>query len=74
MGHGHNKLDVAHALTTHFLLSDFNTATVAHNAFVADALILSAMALEILYRTEDTFAEKAVALRLVGAVVDGFGK
>ena len=73
MSHGHNKLDVAHALTTHFLFSHFHTTTVTDNAFVTYALVLAAMAFEVLYRTENALAEKAVALRLVGAVVDGFG-
>ena len=73
VGHGHHKLDVAHALAAHFLFGDFHAATVADDALVADALVFSAMALIVLYRTEDALAEEAVALGLVGAVVDGFG-
>ena len=73
MGHGHHQLDMTHALAAHFLLGDFHTAAVAHDPFVADALVLSAMALVVLYRTENALAEQAVALGLVGAVVDGFG-
>ncbi len=72
MGHGHHQLDVAAALTAHLLLGDLDTATVAHDALVAYALVLAAMALIVLYRAEDALAEQAVALGLVGAVVDGF--
>ena len=73
MCHRHHKLNVTHALTTHFLLGYFHTATVAHNALVANALVLSAVALIVLYRTENALAEESVALGLIGAVVDGFG-
>ena len=54
-------------------VSDLNTATVADDAFVADALVLTAGALIVFRRTEDSLAEQAVTLRLVGAVVDGLG-
>ena len=67
----HNQLDVAHALTTHFLLRDLNTASVAHDALVANALVLSAVAFEILYGAEDALAEQAITLGLVRPVVDG---
>ena len=73
MRHRHHQLDVSHSLATHFLLGHFHTATVADDALVADTLVFAAMTLEILYRTENLFAEKTVALRLVGAVIDGFG-
>ena len=71
MRHGNHKLDVAHALAAHLLLRNLNAATVADYALVADALVLAAMALVVLHRAEDLLAEEAVALRLVGAVVDG---
>ena len=67
----HHQLDVAHALTTHFLLRDLNTATVTHDALIANALVLSAVAFEILYRTEDSLAEQTITLGLVRPVVDG---
>ncbi len=73
VGNGHNELDVTGALTTYLLFRDFNTAAVADDAFVTDALIFSAVALVVLGGTEDALAEQAVALGLVGAVVDGFG-
>ncbi len=70
MGHGHHELDMTHAFATHLLFSNLNTATVADNALVADTLILSAVAFVVLYRAENAFAEKSVALGLVCAVVD----
>ena len=68
--HRHHQVDVAHALTAHLLLGDFHTATVAHNAFVANALVLAAVAFVILDRTKNPLAEQAIAFGLVGAVVD----
>ena len=71
MSHGHDKLDVSGTLTANLLLSNLNTAAVADNALVTDTLVLAAGALVVLRRTEDALAEETVALRLVGAIVDG---
>ncbi len=71
MSHRHNELDVTHALTAYLLLCDLHLTTVASDALVTYALVLSAMALVVLDRTEDCLAEQTVALGLVGAVVDG---
>ncbi len=73
VGYGYYKTDMTHALAAHFLLGYFHRAAVAHDAFVADALVLTAVALVVFYRSEDTLAEETVALGLVGAVVDCFG-
>ena len=73
VSHRHYQLDVTHALAAHFLLSHFHAASVAHDTLVADALVLSAVALIVLDRAEDALAEKAVALGFVSAVVDGLG-
>ena len=72
MCYRHNQLDVSHTLTAYLLLCNFNTATVADDAFVADAFVLAAVALIVFYRTEDAFAEQTVTLRLVSTVVDCF--
>ena len=53
----HNECDVTSTFTTHLLLCHLNTTTVADDTFVADALVLAAMALIVLRRTEDTLAE-----------------
>src|SRR5262249_52134911 len=48
-------------------------AALADDALVADALVLAAVALPVLRRTEDALAEQPVALRLEGPVVDRLG-
>ena len=73
MSDGHDELDMAHAFTTHFFLGDFYAASVADDAFVADAFVFSAVTFVVLYRAEYAFAEESVAFGLVGAVVDCFG-
>ena len=73
MCHGHHKLDVAHAFAAHFLLGDFDTAAVANDTLVTDALVLAAVAFVVLDRSEDALAEQTVAFGLVGAVVNCFG-
>ncbi len=67
----HSQFDMAHALTTHAGDRHFDAATIAHNALVLDALVLAAGTLPVAGWTEDLFAEKTVALRTVGTVVDG---
>ncbi len=71
--HRHAELDVAHALTPDLAQGDFHAAAVADHATVADPLVLAAVALPVLDRTEDPLAEQAVLLGLEGAVVDGLG-
>ena len=73
MGYGDYQVDVSGALAANLLLGNLDTATVADDALVADALVLTAGALVVLRRTEDALAEQTVALWLIGAVVDGFG-
>ena len=70
VGDRDGEFDVSHALATDFLFGNLDTATVADDAFVADALIFSAMALPVASGAENLLAEEAVALGLVGAVVD----
>ena len=72
MADGRGQLNVAHALTANLCLGDLNTAAIADLALVADALVLAAVALPVLGRSKNALAVQAVALRLQGAVVDGF--
>ena len=72
MSHGHNQLDVTHTLTAHLLLGYLHTTTVADDTFVTDALILTAVALIVLDRTEDALAEQTVTLGFISTVIDGF--
>ena len=67
------KLNVTHALTANLAARHFNAAALADLALKADALILAAMALPVLCRSENALAVKAVALRLQCTVVDGLG-
>ena len=69
---GRSQLDVAETLTADFRQRDFHAALVADHAAVLHALVLAAQALPVGDRTEDARAEQAIALRLEGAVVDGF--
>ena len=70
--HGHHQLDMSATLTAYLLLSNLYTTTVAHNTLITNALILAAGALIVACRTEDALAEQAIALRLIGTIVDGF--
>ena len=70
---GRGELDVAHAVATHLGASDLDAAALAHDALEAHALVLAAVALPVLGRTEDLLAEESVLLRLERAVVDGLG-
>ena len=65
------QLDVGHALTAYLRAGDFNATTLADNALEANALVLAAVALPVLGRTEDLLAEQAVFLWLQCAVVNG---
>ena len=58
-------------LSTNFLFGNLYTATVADNTFITDTLVLTAMALVILSRTENALAEQTIALGFVGTIVDG---
>jgi hypothetical protein len=57
-----SEVDVAHALTAHLGPRDLDAAALADDALVADALVLAAVALPVLGRTEDALAEEPVLL------------
>ena len=60
---------MTHPLPSDLLLCHFNTAPVADDSTVTDSLVLSAVALVVLGRSEDLLAEESVLFRLVGPVV-----
>ena len=62
---------MSHSLTSNGSLCDLNSASVTDNALIADLLVLSAVTLPVLCRSEYLFAEKSVLLRLQSTVVDG---
>jgi hypothetical protein len=70
MGHRNREVDVAEALPADLCLGHLHAASVADHPAIADALVLTAIALPVLHRTEDLLAEQPVALRLERAVVD----
>jgi hypothetical protein len=73
MSHRDYQTDVSATLAAHLLFCYLHTATLADTTLVADALVLSAVALIVLDRTENALAEQTVTLRLVGTIVDGLG-
>src|SRR6185312_4194235 len=73
-GDGNGELDVAHALAPNARQGHFDAAPVADHTAIADALVLPAMALPVLDRTENALAEEAVLFGLERPIVDGFGR
>ena len=65
------ELDVAHPLAADLRAGHLDAALVADDALVADPLVLAAVALPVLRRTEDALVEEPVLLRLERPVVDG---
>ena len=61
---------MAHTLTAHTGFGDFHAATVADNTFISDLFVLSAMALPVLARTEDTLTVQTIFLRFERTIVD----
>ena len=72
MGYRSSQLYVTHTLTANLSLGNFDAAAVADYALIANALILTAVALPVTGRSENALAEKTIPLRLQGAVIDGF--
>src|SRR5205085_11414234 len=68
--HGIGEVDVAHSLAPDLRPRHLHTAPFADDALVADTLVLAAVALPVLGRTEDALAEQPVLLRLQRPVVD----
>ena len=64
---------MAHALTANLAARDFNAALVADDALIANALVLTAVALPVARWPEDALVEEAVLLWLQRAVVDRLG-
>ena len=73
MGAGRCQINVTHALTTHFGLCDFNATLLADNATVFKTLVLAAQTFVVFDGAKNFGAKQTIALRLEGAVIDGFG-
>jgi hypothetical protein len=70
---GRGQLDVAHAVAADLAPGDLDAAALADDALEAHALVLAAVALPVLGRTEDLLAEQAVLLGTQRPVVDRLG-
>ena len=73
VGDRRGEVDVRHALAADLRAGDLDAAALADDALVADPLVLAAVALPVLGRTEDALAEEPVLLGLQRAVVDRLG-
>src|SRR5262249_28068940 len=71
VGDRRGQVDVAEPLAADLGLDDLDAALLTDDAAGLHALVLSAVALVILYRPEDLRAEEAITLRLERPVVDG---
>ena len=64
---------MSHPLTADLFSGDFDAASVAYNSLVANALILAAVALPVLYRAEYFFAEEAIFFGLIRPIINCLG-
>ncbi len=69
MSYRDSQFYMTHPFPADFLLCHLYTASVTDDTAVPDSFIFSAMTLIVFCRTEYLFAEKAVALRLVGKLI-----
>ena len=70
MDNGSSQLDVAHPLTADLGPGYLNATALADNSLKSHPLVLAAIALPVLGRTEDLLAEESVLLRTKRAVVN----
>ena len=73
MGDLYGQFDVTKTLSANLDLRDFDATTVAYYTSIADALVLAAVAVPVLDRTENALAEQPIALWFEGAIVDRLG-
>src|SRR5207302_11316620 len=73
VAHRRGEVDVPHALPADLGARYLHPAALAHDALVTHALVLAAVALPVLGRTEDPLTEEPVLLGLERAVVDRLG-
>ncbi len=69
MSHRNCEGNVSHSFPADFFLCHLDTASVADDSAVTDPLVLPAVALIVLCRAEDLFAEETVPFWLVSPVV-----
>ena len=71
VGNRRRQGDVPHPLATHLRLDDLHTALFTHDPAVLHALVLAAIALVVLYGTENFRAEEPIAFGFERPIVDG---
>src|SRR5258706_9298960 len=69
---GRSQFDVAKPLAADLRQSNFHPTLVADHSAVLHALVLAAETLPVGDRSKDASAKQSIALRLEGAIVDGF--
>ncbi len=72
MRYWYSQFNVTHPFTPHLGMRNFDAAAVANYSPVPDALISTAVAFPVLYRTKNTLAKQSITFRLIGAVIDCF--
>ena len=65
------QFNVSHAFPTYFGTGYFDSTLITDNSFVADFLVLAAVAFKVLGRTKYSLAEKAVSFRFQRTIVYG---
>ena len=73
VAYGRGQFDMTHALAANLGAGYFNAALIAHDALVAHALVLTAVALPVLSGSENALAVQTVAFRLERTIIYGFG-
>ncbi len=71
MRNGCCERDVAHALTADNGTCNLNATFLTDDAFVANALVFTAVTFEIALRTENALVKKTVLFAALRTVVDG---
>ena len=71
MSNRRGEFDVAHPLSANLGKRDFHATFFANNAAILHALVLTAQALIVLDRPENTSTEKTITLWFKSPVIDG---
>ena len=71
MRDGAGKLDVTHAITSHFGQSYFNAALLANHPTVLQPLVFAAQAFIVFHWSKNLGTEQTITFRLESSVIDG---
>lgn len=73
VGYRYAERNMPHTLSPNGLLRHLDAASVTDNAFVANALVFTTMALPILHGPKDLLAKETIFFWLERTVIDGLG-